>query len=320
MLRALAILAAVFAGPVHAQGLNLFSLGSGEVGGSYFAAASAICESVNRAHRGVLRCSPEATPGSRYNIEALRTGQLDFAMVQSDWQAAVFLGKGQYAAQGPMTDLRSVMSLYPEALTVLARRDAGIASLTDLTGKRVDVGPPASGRRATVLRILEKLGENTDSFGRVFELPTGGAISELCAGRLDATLLIVGHPNSAVAKALADCDAELLPMAGPAVEAALDGNTEYVPFTIPMATYPQLSADLPTWSVIATVVTRADMDADLVRALVASTLDTLRPLAMRAPVLGALDPVLMRSQGLSAPLHPGAAAAFSAFLAAAPKP
>ena len=311
MLRALLALL-LLATPAAAQGLRLFSLGSGEVGGSYFAAATALCESVNRAHRGELRCSPEATPGSLYNLEALRTGQLDFAMVQSDWQKSAFQGTDRYAPSGPMTDLRSVMSLYPESITILTRPGSGITRLPDIPGKRIDIGPPASGRRATVVRILTALGIELDDFGAVFELPTGRSISELCAGRIDAAFLIVGHPNDAVRQALADCGATILPVAGPRVEAVLSASPEYVPLTIPQATYPELSADIPTWSVMATIVTRTDMADNLVGALVTETLSTLPALGMRAPVLAGLDPVAMRATGLSAPLHPGASTAFFA--------
>jgi uncharacterized protein len=58
--------------------------------------------------------------------------------------------------------------------------------------------------------------------------------------------------------------------------------------------------------------------ADPVAALVASTLETLPALGVRAPVLAGLDPVAMRATGLSAPLHPGASTAF--FASEAPKP
>ena len=85
---------------------------------------------------------------------------------------------------------------------------------------------------------------------------------------------------------------------------------------IPQATYPELTADIPTYSVMATIVTRAEMADDIVEALVASTLASLPALAMRAPVLAGLDPARMRGTGLSAPMHPGALAGFSAFLAA----
>ena len=47
--------------------------------------------------------------------------------------------------------------------------------------------------------------------------------------------------------------------------------------------------------------------------MVTATLDDLAELAIRAPVLAGLEPVDMRSRGLTAPLHPGAEAAFGAY-------
>jgi TRAP transporter TAXI family solute receptor len=313
MLRAL-LAAFALAAPAAAQDtpeLRLFTVGSGEVGGGYYAAAAAICGQMNRAERGRLRCSPEATAGSRYNLMALHTGQLDFALVQSDWQRAAYEGAGAFAETGPMTDLRSVMALYPEAITVLARRDAGIGRLAELKGKRVDIGQPASGRHATVTRMIEALGAGPADFAALLELPAGAAVSELCAGRIDATILILGHPNPTTARALAECGAVLVPVDGPAIAEALAGP-DYTRTAIPAMTYPDLRGDVPSYAVTATLVTRAGTPADAVSALVADTLDGLPELAITAPILARLDPAAMRTRGLTAPLHDGASAAFGA--------
>lgn len=104
----------------QAQDPRLYTIGSGDVNGSYYAAATALCQETNRAE-AALRCSPEATPGSIYNMEALRTRQLDFAIVQSDVQTMALTGEGPFVGKPAFSDLRSVMSLYPETLTVLAR-------------------------------------------------------------------------------------------------------------------------------------------------------------------------------------------------------
>ena len=311
MLRALAIAAvAAIASPTHGADLRLFTLGSGELGGSYFAAADAICDIFNAAHRGVMRCSPEATPGSLYNIASLREQQLDFALMQSDWQKAAFAGDAPFAAQGPMENLRSVMSLYPETITVIARPDAGVASIADLQGKRVDIGPPASGRQATVSRILAAMDLPTTYFAAVLTLASSASVDALCEGQIDAAILIVGHPNASIRAAMDRCDARLIPAAGPRLAAVMEGSQEYAAVVIPRATYPQLEVDIPTYAAIATLVTRADIAADIVEALVGSTLDSLPELAMRAPVLAGLNPEMMGTRGLTAPLHPGAQAAF----------
>ena len=72
-----------------------------------------------------------------------------------------------------MPELRNVMALFPEAITVLARPGAGIATLADLAGKRVDLGHPASGRRATAMRLIDALGLGPTDFAAQLELPTG---------------------------------------------------------------------------------------------------------------------------------------------------
>ncbi len=292
-----------------AQDLRLYTMGSGDVSGSYYAAASAICDATNRAERGRLRCSPEATPGSIYNLGALRSGQVDFALVQSDVQRMALSSEGPLQGAQPFDDLRAVMSLYPETLTILARADARILSLSGLLGKRIDIGLPASGRRATIMRLFDSVGYDRADFTALLELPAGAGLDELCAGRIDATVLIVGHPNAGVARAIRDCDARLVAVSGPQVRAFLEANPDYVHASIPRAPYGKKGRTL-TFAVMATLVTRAEAPDDMVNALVRHTLENLTLVGLSASVLDSLSPRGMRDTGLAAPLHPGAVAAF----------
>jgi uncharacterized protein len=58
------------------------SLGTGPTNGVYYPVGGAICTIVNEDLRsGGVRCSSETTPGSVYNVEALRSGELEFALV-----------------------------------------------------------------------------------------------------------------------------------------------------------------------------------------------------------------------------------------------
>ena len=102
----------------------------------------------------------------------------------------------------------------------------------------------------------------------------------------------------------------LVPVDGPAVAAALATGADYVRTVIPVTAYPDLPGDVPSYAVTATMVTRAGTGADAVNALVSDTLLGLRELAITAPILAGLDPDKMHSQGLTAPLHEGAIAAF----------
>lgn len=303
-------LAAVLAAPM-AMAFTLFSVGSGAIDGGYYAVARAICERVNRVEPGAVRCSPEPTAGSLYNIQALRTDQLDFALVQSDLQRHAFEGIEGFSATGPMSNLRSVVSLYRETITILARREAGIGAMADLRDRRVDFGEPGSGRRATAAIVVERAGLTDDDFAAFYEFPVAAGLEELCSGDIDAMVLVTGHPSAAVARALETCDTVLVPLEGALVETLVEGG-DYVRSMVPLATYPSLTADVTGVAVIATLVTRADIAPDLVAAVVRTVLAERERMTVRSPLLARLDPVEMRSEGLSAPLHPGAEAAFQA--------
>lgn len=150
--------------PVSARaGQEAFaSIGTGELNGIYYPVGKTICQIVNRDLRTYgVRCSPEATPGSVYNIEALRTGELELGIVQSDVQFAAHNGEDRWTGR-PFRGLRSVLSLYPELVTVIARADSHIRDLAGLAGKRVNVGNRGSGTRSTWDVIEAQLGWKND--------------------------------------------------------------------------------------------------------------------------------------------------------------
>lgn len=289
---------------------DFLSVGTGMTGGVYFPVGAAICELVNKAAGADgLYCSPEATPGSVYNLEALGRGEIEFAVVQADNQSAAVHGEGPWAG-APMKELRSVLSLYPEAFTVLARRQAEIRSLSDLAGKRVNIGNPGSGSRATWDAVSEGLGISAKSLALATELAPGASYEELCSDGIDASVLVVGHPAPRVAEAIKDCDLVIVPADGPVVDRLVAAETYIVTTTIPAEDY-GLSADVTTFGGRATLVTRADVPDATVEAVAKAVLANFPLLKEKHPVLAGLRPAEMISQSLTAPLHPGAIRAFT---------
>src|SRR5690606_36389077 len=125
---------------------QFITIGTGGVTGVYYAAGGAICRLMNetRADHG-FRCSGESTAASVYNLNAIRQGELDFGVTQTDVMFHAVNGEVAFADQGPWDGMRSVFSLHPEPFTLVARADAGIESFEDLAGKRVNIGAPGSG-------------------------------------------------------------------------------------------------------------------------------------------------------------------------------
>jgi hypothetical protein len=307
LLRA-ALLAAAAWPATALAGPQYVSLGTGPISGLYYPTGQAICDIVNKAgSAGPLRCSIEATPGSVYNIEALRSGEEEFALVQSDVQFLASHGEGRWAG-APDGKLRAVMSLYPELLTLIARPDAGLASAGELAGKRVNIGAPGSGTRATWDVLKAALGISEKDLAETSELKPEAAAERLCANTLDASLLIVGHPSKLVESEIKACRLTLVPIDGAKIDALVTEKPYYVKGLIPGADY-GLPADTPTFGGLTTLVTTADVPDDVVYALTMAIMQNLDKLRHQ-PVLAGLDPQKMVTQSLTAPLHPGAERAF----------
>jgi len=284
------------------------SLGTGPVSGVYYPTGQAICDVLKKAGNAApLRCSIEATPGSVYNIESVRSGEEEFALVQSDVQYFASAGEGRWKDQ-PVTKLRAVMSLYPELLTLIARPDSRIASAEDLGGKRVNIGAPGSGTRATWDVLKLALGITEKDLAESSEQKPEAAAGRLCANTLDASLLIVGHPSKLVETEINSCRLTLVPIDGAKIDALVATKPYYVKGVIPGADY-GLPADTPTFGGLTTLVTSADVPDDVVYALTMAIMQNLDKLRQQ-PALAGLDPQKMVAQSLTAPLHPGAERAF----------
>jgi TRAP transporter TAXI family solute receptor len=182
-----------------------------------------------------------------------------------------------------------------------------VDGIDDLPGRRVNLGPRNSGSRATAARLLDALGIAEDDLADARALPMGAAVDQLCAGDLDAMLAVVGHPNAAIARALKECDTVLLPIAGPAIDAHLAGNPEYTATAIPRGTYEGQSRAVRSFSVTATLMTRAEVPPEVVGAVTRIIVETLPDLNRRAAVIPATRLPGIASDGLAAPLHEGAA-------------
>jgi TRAP transporter TAXI family solute receptor len=307
----LALLAvlATLAGPGLARaGQQFLSFGTGPLSGLYYPTGEAICALVNgsKADRP-LRCSVEATPGSVYNIETLATGEEEFALVQPDVQFFAVKGEGRWQGK-PVSTLRSVMSLYPELVTLIARPDAGIASVADLKGKRINIGAPGSGTRATWDVLKAALGITEDDLAEAAELKPDAAAERLCANTLDASLMIVGHPSRMVDAELRACRLTLVPVDGPAIDALVAARPYYVKGVIPAADY-GLPADTPSFGGRTTLVTTSNVPDEVVYEFTRTIMKDLAKLK-KLPILAGLDPQTMVTQSLTAPLHPGAERAY----------
>ena len=287
---------------------QFISIGTGGVTGVYYPTGGAICRLVNRGRKEHgIRCSVESTGGSVYNINTIRDGELDFGVAQSDWQYHAYNGTSKFKDKGPFKALRAVFSVHPEPFTVVARADSGIRNFGDLKGKRVNIGNPGSGQRGTMEVVMEAMGWKMGAFKLASELKSAEQSQALCDNKIDAMVFTVGHPSGSIKEATTSCKSVLVNVMGPAIDKLVKENDYYRSATIPGGMYAGSPKDVTTFGVGATFVSSTRVPDKVAYVVVKAVFDNFDRFKKLHPAFRNLKEKEMISDGLSAPLHPGAA-------------
>jgi uncharacterized protein len=295
-------------GTAAAQEEKFITIGTGGQTGVYYVVGQSICGLVNRgqAQHGI-RCTAPSTGGSIANINAMRAGDMDMGVAQSDWQHHAYNGTSQFEEQGPFEELRAVFSVHGEPFNVIARADSGIETFTDLAGKRVNIGNPGSGQRATMDVVMEAMGWSLSDFALASELQSAEQAAALGDNNVDAIIFTVGHPNGSIQEATTTVDAKLIPVDTPEIATLVEERPYYAWATVPGGMYRGTDEDVTTFGVKATFVAPATAEDDVVYEVVKAVFDNFDRFKSLHPAFANLQEEEMVSDGLSAPLHEGAA-------------
>ena len=285
---------------------KFITIGTGGQTGVYFVVGQSICRLVNRgtADHGI-KCTAPSTGGSIDNINAIKAGDRDLGVAQSDWQYHAYNGTSKFEGQ-KYDKLRAVFSVHPEPFTVVARADAGIKAFDDLKGKRVNIGNPGSGQRGTMEVVMAAKGWTMDDFALASELKSAEQAAALGDNKIDAMIFTVGHPSGSIQEATTTVDSVMVAVEGPEIDKLVDDNPYYRKASIPGGMYKGNDADTPTFGVGATFVTSADVDDEVIYQVVKAVFDNFDRFKKLHPAFANLSEAEMIKDGLSAPLHPGA--------------
>ena len=290
---------------------KFITIGTGGQTGVYYVVGQSICRLVNRdTEKHKIKCTAPSTGGSIANINAIKAGGQDMGVAQSDWQYHAYNGTSQFADQGKFSDLRAVFSVHSEPFTVVARKDSGITTWEGLKSKRVNIGNPGSGQRATMSVVLNAFGWTESTFALASELKSAEQAAALGDNKVDAIVFTVGHPNGSIQEATTTTDAVLVPVTGAPIEKLVKENPYYAYATIPGGMYRGNDKDIKTFGVKATFVSSAKVPDAMVYQVVKAVFDNFDRFKGLHPAFATLKTSDMIKDGNSAPLHAGAAKYF----------
>ncbi|MFC1533210.1 TAXI family TRAP transporter solute-binding subunit [Thermodesulfobacteriota bacterium] len=286
---------------------SFVTIGTGGITGVYYPTGGAIAKIVNKKRKEYgIRATVESTGGSVFNVNAVMAGDLEFGVVQSDRQYQAIKGMAEWKDKGVQEDLRAVFSIHPESITLVAADDAGINSIADLKGKRVNIGNPGSGQRQNSIDALENAGIDYKTDLKAEGVKAAEAPGLLQDGRIDAFFYTVGHPSGAIKEATAGKrKVHFVPITG--VDKLLSKFPYYAEAVVPIKLYPGATnkEDVKTFGVKATFVTSAKVPENIVYAITKEVFDNFDDFKKLHPAYQVLTKKGMLA-GLSAEIHPGA--------------
>lgn len=305
-LRKFAVTSAVALGvgfaPVSAQAAEPIVIGGGSTTGVYYQVALHVCNLVNKYMSEKYNCVGRPALGSVFNINAVNRGLLDFGVAQSDRNSQAWNGEANWEGKA-VKKLRSVFSAHPETVLLIARADAGIKSVADLAGKRVNIGNPGSGQRGNAQDVLKM--HDLDGKIEAQGLQQGQASRALIDKKIDAFFYTVGNPSAAIEEPANSTAIDIISINSPAIKKFVEDKPYYVMTTIPANTYKGVDKAAETYAVKATVVTSSDVSEQKVYDVVKTVFEHLDELKKSHKAFAILKPEEML-QGLTAPLHEGA--------------
>jgi TRAP-type uncharacterized transport system substrate-binding protein len=153
-----------------AQDAKIFRIGTAGTAGTYFQIGGAIAGAIS-SPPGSPDCTRpgscgvpglvaigQATQGSIENVQLLARGQIESAFVQADVAHWAYTGEQMFRGAPPVTSLRAIAALFPEAVHVVAAASGPVRTLADLKGRRVALGEPESGTLADARLVLAAAG------------------------------------------------------------------------------------------------------------------------------------------------------------------
>lgn len=282
-------------------------IGTGSPSGAYYPLGGSICRLFNlESPRDGRRCVVVPSTGPVANLAMLRDGHIDVGIVQSDVLADAVAGAGASASRGPNPDLRVLFAGHSDAFTIVARRELGVRSATELRGRRINMGSPGSGERIGMERIMAALGATRGDFAEAHELTRAEQHRALCANELDAIVYEVAHPNGLIQDVVRRCRGVLVDLSGPAIDDMLRRHPEYERAVVPGGTYLSNPHDVRTIGVRAVVVATTRLSDILAYEITKGVFENFEDFRRLHPAFSTLSMADMVESGRRAPLHPGA--------------
>jgi len=243
---------------------------TGGTGGTYYPFGSALGSAIEAA-TDYIKVNIIASGASIENIMLIGDNLAQLAIVQTDVidyaYNATFIWEDD-----AVTNMRMLMSLYPEACQLVVDSDSNIYSVADLAGKHVSTGNIGSGVEANAMQILGAYGLTIDDIEQEHLSFTFSA-DAMRNKTIDAFFVTAGVPNEAVMDLQQSCDIRIIDLDETVIDELVAKYPFFTKVTLTGDDYTFLETPVNTVSIMATLIANSDLDEGVVYDVVKSIIE-----------------------------------------------
>ncbi|MCB2187949.1 MAG: TAXI family TRAP transporter solute-binding subunit [Deltaproteobacteria bacterium] len=296
--------------PPKPQNKTTLIIATANTGGTYYpmGVSMATLWSLNLGQDPGIKCQAIPSAGSGENVNLLRHGEADLAIMDTRFGLMAWKGLGDFQ-DAPYPGLRTITALWPDVEHfVVLSQFVKTGTPMDVQELRFSIGKAGSGTEAATKTILKGLGLNPAELNLklmgYFE--ASRAIKE---GELQGANLPGGPPVAAVTDLFSDTKIKpvILHFTDEQIK-QINDNTTYAGFkyTIAPGTYPHQTEAVNTIAQNNILYCRADLPEETVYLLTRALFENA-PYSLDARLkTGTFINLEKALTGLPAPLHPGA--------------
>ncbi|MFB9868765.1 TAXI family TRAP transporter solute-binding subunit [Vreelandella sulfidaeris] len=295
--------AGLFAGP-SAQAEEQLLIGSTSTSSSQYGYFVAVGQIINQ-HVDGVRASVVETGATVDNLRRILRDQVDMGLVTTNVGYHAYAGEGEFEGRPVDNRLLWVYSQAPQ--NVVMREDAGVTSMAELDGARLNPGITGSATEATTIAVMETLGLAPEY--------VRGSTTDVVAGLKDNRM--AGYVKSGVGEKLDGSSMDIATFTPIQVLSLSDEQTEILSEQMPdisVVNIPEGAADgMPaysTWSFGLAMHSSPDLSEETAYQIVKAVMENPEPQVSALANLADVDIAELTLSSGTVPFHPGAARYF----------
>jgi hypothetical protein len=277
------------------------SMGTSSAGSSPYIVGAAFSKIVN-AQQDLVQVSSQATAGYNENIVLVSSGEVSIGQCFASTFIDAWNGNGLFDGK-PQKRLRMMFTFLIVPYHVTVRQSANIETVSDLKGKKINIGVPAQSTREFNEIFLKDAGIGLKDF-KIFEMSTGQAFRALQDGVIDASLNFLTAGSSRLVELTTNTNVKILNLPDDLIDRLQKDAVGTKPTILPAKLYKGTDNAVKTLAIQAVAFCRDDMSEEVAYQITKSfwgNMDELNKLKVFKNLsLKDSDP-----NGYDVPYHPG---------------